>query len=50
MAPALEPELTELDGHISLTGKTTLTYRMTLGQVVATAPTIGSQVETFEYK
>lgn len=25
-------------------------YRMTLGQVVATAPTIGSQVEDFEYK
>lgn len=25
-------------------------YRMTLGQVVATAPTIGSQVEDFTYK
>lgn len=32
------------------TGKTTLMYKMTLGAVVATAPTIGSNTETFEYK
>jgi len=25
-------------------------YKMTLGSVVATAPTIGSNTETFEYK
>lgn len=31
-------------------GKTTLMYKMTLGSVVATAPTIGSNTETFEYK
>ncbi|WFD21989.1 hypothetical protein MEQU1_000651 [Malassezia equina] len=31
-------------------GKTTLMYKMTLGAVVATAPTIGSNTETFEYK
>ena len=31
-------------------GKTTIMYKMTLGSVVATAPTIGSNTETFEYK
>lgn len=31
-------------------GKTTLMYKMTLGSVVATAPTIGSNTEMFEYK
>lgn len=31
-------------------GKTTLMYKMTLGSVVATAPTIGSNTEVFEYK
>ena len=31
-------------------GKTTLMYKMTLGAVVATAPTIGSNTEVFEYR
>ncbi|PWN52317.1 Arf-domain-containing protein [Violaceomyces palustris] len=31
-------------------GKTTLMYKMTLGSVVSTAPTVGSNTETFEYK
>lgn len=36
--------------HAADPGKTTLMYKMTLGAVVATAPTIGSNTETFEYK
>ena len=31
-------------------GKTTIVYRITLGQVVATTPTIGSNVEEFTHK
>ena len=31
-------------------GKTTIVYRITLGQVVATTPTIGSNVEEFAHK
>lgn len=31
-------------------GKTTLLYRMNLGQVVETTPTIGSNVETVTHK
>ncbi|KAJ1019266.1 hypothetical protein NDA13_006186 [Ustilago tritici] len=31
-------------------GKTTLMYKMTLGSVVSTAPTVGSNTENFEYK
>lgn len=31
-------------------GKTTLTYQMTLGQAVATAPTVGSNTEYFTFK
>jgi hypothetical protein len=31
-------------------GKTTLTYQMTLGQAVATAPTVGSNTEHFTFK
>jgi small GTP-binding protein len=31
-------------------GKTTLTYQMTLGQAVATAPTVGSNTEQFTFK
>lgn len=31
-------------------GKTTLTYQMTMGQAVATAPTVGSNTEHFTFK
>lgn len=31
-------------------GKTTLTYQMTMGEAVATAPTVGSNTEGFTYK
>lgn len=31
-------------------GKTTLTYQMTMSEAVATAPTVGSNTETFTYK
>ena len=34
----------------TLPGKTTLTYQMTLGQAVATAPTVGSNTEHFTFK
>ncbi|CAD6582454.1 MAG: hypothetical protein CYPHOPRED_002038 [Cyphobasidiales sp. Tagirdzhanova-0007] len=31
-------------------GKTTVLYKLTLGEVVSTAPTIGSNVEVFQHK
>ena len=31
-------------------GKTTLTYQMTMGQAISTAPTVGSNTESFTYK
>lgn len=35
---------------VSLLGKTTITYRLKLGDVVTTIPTIGFNVETIQYK
>lgn len=31
-------------------GKTTLLYKMTIGQAISTAPTVGSNTENFTYK
>lgn len=44
------PEFKMVFVGLNNAGKTTIVYRITLGQVVATTPTIGSNVEEFTHK
>ncbi|XP_010270879.1 PREDICTED: ADP-ribosylation factor 1-like isoform X2 [Nelumbo nucifera] len=39
-----------LDAADKTTGKTTILYKLKLGEIVTTTPTIGFNVETVEYK
>ena len=43
-------ELRILMNGLDAAGKTTILYKLKLGDVVATIPTIGFNVETIEYK
>merc|ERR1712026_483668 len=45
-----EPEVRVLTIGLDAAGKTTLLYKLKLGMLVATIPTIGFNVETVEYK
>jgi hypothetical protein len=49
-APQIKRELRVLACGLDGSGKTSLVYKLKLGQIVTTIPTIGFNVETVEYK